>query len=149
MFTEQLTQALSIQGQIASQSLGVGVTTLSAGVDLAKFRRATFILNVGAFGASGTVDMKLVEDTNSNLSTATDVSGTNVAITQLVAAGGNNRFATLEIRAGQNTKRYVGVKVTIGTAASQVCVVGLGGEAIEKPGNANDIAAVAQRQVMA
>ena len=149
MFTEQLTQALSIQGKIDPVSQGAGTVTLSAGVDMAKFRRALFILDVGVFGASATVDMKLVEDTNSNLSTATDVAGTNVAITQLVAAGGNNRLATLEIRAGQNTKRYVGVKVTVGTAATLISVVGLGGEAIEKPGNANDIAAVAQRLAVA
>jgi len=149
MYTEQLTQALSIQAQVPSQSLGTGTTTITGSVDMQKFRRAIFLLNVGAFGASGTVDMKLVEDTNSNLSTATDVAAdtslTNVAITQLVAGGGNNRFASLEIRSDQVAKRYVGVKVTIGTAASQVCVIGLGGEAVEKPGSLNDIAAVAQR----
>src|SRR5439155_25559142 len=120
MFTEQLTQALSIQGKIDPVSQGAGTVTLSAGVDMAKFRRALFILDVGVFGASATVDMKLVEDTASNLGSATDVSGTNVAITQLVAAGGNNRLATLEIRAGQNTKRYVRVKATVGTAAPPI-----------------------------
>src|SRR5262249_6531368 len=126
-----------------------GSVKTTFGVDMSKFRRALFVLNVGAFGASTTVDMKLVEDANSNLSTATDVTGTNVAITQLVAAGGNNRFATLEIRAGQNTQRYVGVQVTVGVAATLIQATALGGEAIEKPGNVNDIAAVAQRQVAA
>ena len=63
MYTEQLTQALSIQAQIPSQSLGTGTTTITGSVDMQKFRRAIFLLNVGAFGASGTVDMKLVEDT--------------------------------------------------------------------------------------
>ncbi len=151
MYTEQLTQALSIQGKIDPAQQAVSTVTLSAGVDMQKFRRATFILDVGVFGASATVDMKLVEDTNSNLSTATDVAAdtslTNVAITQLLAAGGNNRLATLEIRADQVAKRYVGVKVTVGTAATYLSVIGLGGEAVEKPGSLNDINAVAQRLV--
>jgi hypothetical protein len=46
------------------------------------------------------------------------------------------------------TKRYVGVTVTVGTAATVLSCMGLGGEAIDKPGNINDIAAVAQRSVV-
>lgn len=149
MFTEQLTQALSIQGKIDPVSQGAGAVTIGSGVDMSKFRRAIFVLDVGAFGASATVDMKLVESTSSNMSSPSDVVGTNVAITQLLAAGGNNRLASLEIRAGQNTKRYVGVTVTVGTAATLIQVLALGGEAIQKPGNANNIAAVAQQQVAA
>ncbi len=145
MWTEQLTEALSIQGKIDPVSQGAGSVTIGTGVDMAKFRRALFILDVGAFGASATVDMKLVESNSSNLSGATDVAGTSVAITQLVAAGGNNRVATLEIRADQVTKRYVGVTVTVGTAATLIGVIALGGEAVQKPGKAADIAAVAQR----
>src|SRR5438093_13055834 len=103
MYTEQLTQALSIQAQIPSQSLGTGTTTITGSVDMQKFRRAIFLLNVGAFGASGTVAMELGEDRTSNLSTATDVAAdtslTNLAITQLVAGGGNSRFPPLELRA--------------------------------------------------
>jgi hypothetical protein len=153
MYVEQMTQALSIQGQIAPVSQGAGSVTTTFGVDMQKFRRALAILNVGAFGASATVDMKLVESNSANLAGATDVAAdtglSSCAITQLVAAGGNNRFATLEIRAGQVTKRYVGVTVTVGTAATLIQVTLLGGEAIEKPGNASDIAAVAQRAVAA
>jgi hypothetical protein len=150
MYTEQLTQALSVQGHIPPQSLAAATPTkTSAGVDMQKFRRALFVLDVGAFGSSATVDMKLVESTSANLSSATDVAGTGAAITQLAAAGGNNRLATLEVRAGQVTKRYVGVEVTVGTAATLLCVVALGGEAVQSPGRLSDIAAVAQRSVVA
>jgi len=114
---------------------------------MSKFRRGTWILDVGVFGASATVDMKLQESANQNLSSATDLAGTNVAITQLVAAGGNNRLVSLEARAGQMTKRYLGVLVTVGTAATLVSLIGIGGEAIDKPGNANDTGSVAQRLV--
>src|SRR5205823_2641134 len=129
MYTEQLSQALSIQGQIAPVSQGAGTVQPTAGVDLTKFRRALFILNVGVMAGGSTVDMKLQESVNSNLSSATDVAGSNVSITQLLAAGGNNRLATLEIRAGQATKRYMGVLVTVGSAASLIQVTCLGGEA--------------------
>ncbi len=151
MYTEQLTQGLSIQGKIDPVQQAAGTVTLGSGVDMQKFRRAIFILDVGVFGASATVDMKLVEDTQSSLATATDLSAdtslTNVAITQLVAGGGNNRLASLEIRSDQVAKRYVGVKVTVGTAATFISVVGLGGESVEKPGSLNDINSVAQRLV--
>jgi hypothetical protein len=151
MYTEQLTQGLSIQGRIDPVQQAAGTVTISAGVDMQKFRRAIFILDVGVFGASATVDLKLVEDTQSSLATATDVASdtslTNVAITQLVAGGGNNRLASLEIRSDQVAKRYVGVKVTVGTAATFISVLGLGGESVEKPGSLNDAAAVAQRLV--
>jgi hypothetical protein len=111
-----------------------------------RFRRALFVLDVGAFGASATVDMKLQESTDNV--TFTDLAGNGVAITTLAAGGGNNRLATLEARAGQLTKRYLRALVTVGTAATQVCCLALGGEAIDKPGSVNDVAAVAQRSVV-
>src|SRR5947209_1268962 len=147
MYTEQMTQGLSIAGApIHSQSLAAATPTGTGGVDMQKFRRVLFVLDVGAFGASATVDMKLQESTDN--SSFTDLAGTGVAITQLLAAGGNNRLATLEVRAGQITKRYVRARVTVGTAATQLCCMPLSGEAVDKPGNAQDIAAVAQRSVV-
>ena len=146
MLTEQLTQALAIAGApIHPQSVGVG-TADTGGLDMSKFRRALFVLDVGAFGSSATVDMKLQESTDN--SSFTDLAGTGVAITQLVAAGGNNRLATLEVRADQLTKRYVRARVTVGTAATLLQCLALGGEAIAKPGNVNDLGAVAQRSVV-
>ena len=87
MYTEQLTQALSIAAApIHPQSVAVG-TANTGGVDMQLFRRATFLLDVGAFGASATVDMKLQESPDN--STFTDLAGTGVSITQLLAGGGN------------------------------------------------------------
>jgi hypothetical protein len=147
MYTEQMSQGLSIAGNpIHPQSLAAATPTGTGGIDMSKFRRALFILDVGAFGASATVDMKLQESPDN--ATWTDLAGTGVAITQLAVAGGNNRLATLEARAGQLTKRYLRALVTVGTAATQVCCIALGGEAISKPGSQNDVAAVAQRSVV-
>jgi hypothetical protein len=149
VYSEQLSQELSIQGIIAPASKTAATYTLSAGVDMSRFVRALFILQCGAMTANSTVDMKLVESANADLSSNTDVSGSNVSITQLLAAGGDNRLATLEIRADQVTKRYVGVKVTVATAATILGVIALGGQADQKPGAALDIAGVAQRAVAA
>jgi hypothetical protein len=143
-----MTQALSIAAApIHPASVAVG-TANTGGVDMQLFRRALFVLDVGAFGASATVDMKLQESPDN--ATFTDLAGTGVAITQLVAGGGNNRLATLEVRAGQLSagKRYVRALVTVGTAATILACVALGGEADHKPGNLGDIAAVAQRSVV-
>jgi len=148
MFTEQLTQALSIAAApIHPASAGTG-TADTGGIDMSKFRRALFVLDVGVFGSSATVDMKLQESADN--SSFTDLAGTGVAITQLAAAGGNNRLATLEARAGQLSagKRYLRARVTVGTAATLLSAVALGGEAVDKPGNAQDVAAVAQRSVV-
>ena len=62
MYTEQMSQGLSIAGApIHSQSLAAATPTGTGGIDMQKFRRALFILDVGTFGASATVDMKLQE----------------------------------------------------------------------------------------
>ncbi len=146
MLTEQLSQALSIAAApVHPQSVAVG-TASTAGIDMSRFRLAVFVLDVGAFGASATVDMKLQQSAD-NLTFA-DIAGS--AITQLAAAGGNNRLATIEIRDGELSagSRYVRALITVGTAATILQCLALGGEAVDKPGSANDIAAVAQRLVV-
>lgn len=143
MYTEQLSQALALGTPIHPVSQGVG-TADSGGLDVQKFRRAMFVVNVGAVGAGGTVDAKLQESADN--STFTDLSGTGVSITQITTS---NKVATLEVRAGQLTKRYVRCRVTVGGNAVLIAVNALGGEAVVKPGSQNDAAAVAQRQVVA
>lgn len=143
MYTEQMSQALGIPGaEIDPQSGAVG-TLNTGGVDMQKFRRAMFIAFVGSVGAAGTVTPKLQESTD------------NATFTDLAGAAGNtvsvsNQVVTLECRAGQLTKRYVRMLLTIAGNAVQVAGIGLGGEAQHKPGSlaGPDIAAVAQRFVL-
>lgn len=148
MYTEQLTQALSIAAlPIHPQSVGVGSAN-TGGVDMQLFRRALFVLDVGAFGASATVDMKLQESADN--ASFSDLAGNSVSITQLTAGGGNNRVVSIEVRAGQLSagKRYVRALVTVGTAATTLTCIALGGVAVRKPGNLADVAAVTQRVVV-
>jgi hypothetical protein len=146
MYTEQLTQALAFAGtpthaQQASASFN------SNSIDLQKFRRAIFLLEIGALGGtSPTVDAKLQE--SSDNATFTDLAGTNVAMTQVTSS---NKLITFEVRSDQITKRYVRVAVTLGgtSPTAYVCLIPVGGEAVEKPGNAANVAAVAQQLVVA
>ena len=145
MYTEQLTQGLSIPSN-PTHAAAQTASFNSGSVDMQKFRRALFILDIGAVsGTSPTIDAKLQESTDN--STFTDLSGNNVSITQITTA---NHTVTLEVRAGQLTKRYVRVAVTIGgtTPSFTCCAIPIGGEAIEKPGNANNAAQVDQQKVV-
>src|SRR5262249_46583473 len=134
MYTEQLTQALSIPSN-PTHAAAQTASFNSVSVDLQKFRRALFIIDIGAApGAAQTFDAKLQESTDN--STFSDLSGSNVSIAQITSA---NHTVTLEVRAGQLTKRYARIAVTIGgtTPSFTCCVIPLGGEAVEKPGNLN------------
>jgi hypothetical protein len=152
MYSEQLSQALSLAGtEIDPVSQGVGTVT-TGGVDLSKFHRVLFVLQVGSLGAAGTVDAKL-QSSNLVNGAYTDVPASN--ITQINTGGaGNNRIVTLEIRGDQvaglptANQRFVRLSVTVGGNAVLLSAVALGAEAVEKPASANDVAAVAQRLVM-
>src|SRR3990167_9067524 len=131
----ELTTALSIAAApVHPASAGAG-THDTGGIDMQTFRRAMFLLSVGEFGSSSTVDMKLQESVD-NI-TFTDLAGTDVSITQLAAAGGDNRLASIEVRAGHlsASNRYVRARVTVSTAATVLGCIPLGGNAIAKPGN--------------
>src|SRR5437660_1161797 len=103
MYTEQLSQALSLGAPINPVSQGVGSAN-TGGIDMTHFRRAIFTVEVGAIGAAGTVDAKLQEAADSAFTTPTDVAGngnvTTASITQITTS---NKQATIEIRAGQCT----------------------------------------------
>jgi hypothetical protein len=151
MYTEQLSQALSLGAPInpASQNTGSYNT---GGIDMSEFRRAIFLIEVGSVGGAGTVDAKLQEATDSAFTTPTDVAGngnvTTASITQITAS---NKQATIEIRAGQCSKRYVRCRVTIGGNAVVFSATPLGGEADHKPGGGSaagfDDGSVSQRVV--
>ncbi len=144
MYTEQLSQALSIAAaEIDPVSQAAGTVT-SGAVDLSKFHRSLFVVMVGSVGASGTVDAKL-QQSSTGSSGWTDVAGSN--ITQVTAG---NKIVTLEIRPEQLTagQRYVRLSVTVGTNAVLIAALALGGEAVQKPASANDVAAVIQRLVV-
>lgn len=144
MITNQMSLDLSIAATpIAPQSAAPGSVD-TGGIDMVKFRRAIFILDVGNFGADATVDMKLQESNASDFSSGvSDIAG--AVITQLLAAGGNNRLASIEVNSGQLSKRYVRARVITAVAASTLQCLALGGNENNSPASQYDIASVVQR----
>ena len=145
MYVEQITQALGFCTEIDPQTLNNSNKT-TGGIDMAKFRRAMFVVAVGAVTGGGALTMQLVEDTQSSLATATNLAGNNTSLTGLTTA---NKQYTFEARAGQMTKRYLGLKITeTGSQNVNVCVVPIGMEGIHKPDNANNDASVTTQNVV-
>lgn len=120
MFTNQKpSEALGLLATIDPSQQAAG--TLSTGwVDQATYFAIMAVINVGVFGASATVDAKIQQATDSSGTGAKDVTGK--AITQLLAAGGNNRQAIINMKeADLDTEggyRYVRLSITVGTAAT-------------------------------
>jgi hypothetical protein len=145
MYNERLTEALAIVGVKHAASLN-GTDILITDIDIAKYKRLLFILDVGTT-FSTSVDAKLRESKTSG-GTYQDI--TSGAITQITAA---SKLATIEIRADQLDPGYEFVQLSITTGgATTICAVCLGGEGVHKPvggaGPANDVASVTQRLVV-
>ena len=144
---EQLTQRLTVLGATPPQSLGIGTDLTTINIDMSKVRRLIVFVMTGVMGTSGTVDAKLRASKTSG-GTYADIPG--ASITQITA---NNKVASIEVRDDElvslvgNGYRYVELSLTVGTAASQVAALALGGNAEQDPAKAQDIAAVTQRVV--
>lgn len=145
MWTEQITQALGLCSEVPAQAINNQSKTAGS-IDLSKFRRAFFLVSVGAVVGGGSLNFQLVEDAASNLGTATNLAGTGVSMTAFTTA---NKQLSFEVRADQITKRYVGLKVTeTGSQNVNVCLVGFGADAVQKPGNAQNAASVNTQNVV-
>lgn len=108
-----------------SQAAG---TVTTGWVSMANFHSLVALIDVGVFGASATVDAKLQQAQDNTGTGAKDI--TNKAITQLVAAGGNNRQAIVETRGEEldvnNGFGFVRLSITVGTAATVIQATVLG-----------------------
>jgi hypothetical protein len=145
MYSEQLTQALSFCTEVDPQVLNNSNKT-AGGIDMSRFKRALFVVNVGAVAGGGALTMQLVESVNANLSSPSNLAGSNVSQSGYNTA---NSLVTFEARSDQMTKRYLGLKVTeTGSQNVNVCVIGFGGEAVLKPGNSQNAASVNTQNVV-
>lgn len=124
MFNIKGSELITVMGAINPASQGAG-SVASGWLDAAQFQKVLALVQVGAFGASATVDAKIQQATDSSGSNAKDVTGK--AITQMLAAGGNNvqaeinvDMADLDVNGGF---RYVQLSITVGTAATLVAGV--------------------------
>lgn len=146
MFTlnQKPSEGLALLATVDPVSTSTTVTT--GWVDQSVFFCLLALISVGVFGASATVDAKLQQATDSSGTGAKDITGK--SITQLLAAGGNNRQAMINMKeADLDTEggfRYVRLSITVGTAASLVSGHLFGAVPRFQPANAYNQAGVAQ-----
>ena len=141
----KLTEKLAVLATLDPASVAPG-TVLTTWVPVINFHSFMALVQTGVLGASATVDAKLRQ--------AQDASGTgekdvpNKAITQIVAATGNNVQALLECRGEEldstNGFSFVALSVTVGTAASIVGAAFVGGNPRSAPVAGLNQAAVKQ-----
>lgn len=128
MWTENVTQAMTIAADgihAASQSAS---EKLTAAADMSKFRKVVFLVDGGVLGASGTLDF-VVKWSATSGGTYAAVTGT--AVTQLVKATDDSKYVQVEVAADKlatfaPTARFVKGSLTPGTAASTSAVIVLG-----------------------
>jgi hypothetical protein len=144
MYTEELSKGLSIADVINSQSVN-NASLSSAGIDMQKFRRIMFVVQAASLGAVGTLDGRLQSCAQSNFASGVhNITNSNLVQITTSTTPGNNALASIEVRADQVATqnagdRYVRLNLTGGGNAITVGAIGLGGEAVQKPGSANDL----------
>lgn len=146
MFNAKLSESLAVLATINPTSQAAG-NAVSGWVSMADVRRILAVVSVGAFGASATVDANIQQAQDSS-GTGAKAIGSGRAITQLLAAGGNNVQALINVNSDEldatNGFNYVQLTVTVGTAATETAAVVLGGSARFEPASAFNPASVVQ-----
>lgn len=127
MFNVKGSEVVAILAAINPSSQGAGAAS-SGWVSVAQFQKLMAIIQAGTFGASATIDAKLQQATDGTGTGAKDITGK--ALTQMVAAGGNNLQAEINVDAADLDVNggfgYVQLSVTVGTAASGTAALLLG-----------------------
>lgn len=146
MHTELFTEALAVAADGIHSASQSTAEKLTAAVDLAKFRQVMFIIDSGTLGASGTLDFQVK---GSSASGGTYTAIPNTAITQLVKATDDNKYAIVMVTADQVQALGLGytfVKGSLlpGTAAANAAVVVLGELARFEPTSSQNATTVAQ-----
>ena len=122
-------------------------TTVTTGwVSAGNHERFLAMIQTGTMGASGTLDAKLQQATDSSGTSAKDITGK--AITQILKAAGDNKQALINLRCDEMDISggfgYFRLSVTAGTAASLVSGAILAGVADNMPASALNQAGVVQ-----
>lgn len=131
-FNHRLSEGLELAAVINPVSQGIGTAT-SGWVDMRDAKRLLALVAIGVFGAAATVDAKLQQATDGAGTGAKDI--TSKAITQLLAAGGNNRQALINLADDEldasNGFRFVQLSITVGAAATLIAGAVLLGTSFE------------------
>jgi hypothetical protein len=140
-------EQVAVLDVINPTSQGVSNAT-TAWILAANFQKFLALIQVGAFGASATLDANIKQATDSSGTGAKNI-GSGRAIVQALAAGGNNKVFTIDLDAQEldvaNSFNYIQLTVTVGTAATLTSAQLLGFIARNYPASAYNAAAVLQQ----
>lgn len=136
MMNETLTEQLAIVDYVPPVANAAG-TVNSLGVDMSKFKRARFLIPIGAITGAGTLDANLQSSANANFNVVANITNSN--ITQVTNAAPNT-VQSMEVRADQVTQqsagaRYVRARVVTATNTIVYGIMALGGEPHQRPGS--------------
>jgi hypothetical protein len=100
-------------------------TVTTGWVDAGQYFSLMALVQTGVMGASGTLDAKLQQATDSSGTGAKDVTGK--SLTQIVKASGDAKQAIINVKGSdldvEGGFRYVRLSATVGTAASLISAV--------------------------
>ena len=143
MYTERLSEALAIVACIDPDANGTGALESDV-IDMRYHRRVMFIVQVGTMASTSTLDFKVQEGLESDMSDAADLSGK--SITQLTQAGtDSDKQAIVEVTAEEVAAaggRYIWGVMTIAAAASDSGMVAIADSSRFSPASEYDLASV-------
>lgn len=140
-----LSSRISVIGGVSPRSAAPGAVS-TPWLDMSVLFTAMALVSIGAFGANATVDAQLEQATDANGTGAKPIPGSQ--ITQLVAAGGNDRQAQIDLRQEDFDRnagfRFFRLTVTVGGAATQLAASLIGADFRAGSGTRNAAMSVAQ-----
>lgn len=140
-----LSSRIGLLGGISPRAAAVGVVS-TPWMDMQMLFTAMVLISIGAFGAGATVDAQIEQATDGNGANAKPIPGSQIA--QMVAAGGNDRQAQIDLRQEDFDKnagfRFFRLTVTVGGAATQLAASVIATDFRAGNGTSNDAATVAQ-----
>ena len=141
----KISEQLAVLDAISPVSQAAGTVT-TGWISAANFERYMALILTGVLGASATLDAKLQQATDSSGTGVKDVTGK--SITQVVKASGDAKQVEINLRAEELDTNggfsYFRLSLTVGTAASLVSAVVLGGVARNLPASSLNAASVVQ-----
>lgn len=128
MFNIKGSELLAVMGAINPSSQAAG-NAVSGWLPIGQFQKVLALVQAGTFGASATVDAN-IQQAQDATGTGAKAIGSGRAIAQMLAAGGNNVQAEINLDAAEldtnNGFAYVQLTITVGTAATGTAGVVMG-----------------------
>lgn len=140
-----LSSRIGVIGGISPRLAAAGASS-SAWLDMQALFTVLVLISIGAFGANATVDAQIEQATDANGANAKPIPGSQ--ITQLLAAGGNDRQVQINLRQDDFDRmagfRFFRVTVNVAVASTQLAALVIGADFRNGNGTANDAASIAQ-----